>query len=139
VNKFLLANSLIFIYKRIPSIIVFNIMFEANVSFPYQFNPSLFESTSVSYHQLTLIVTRILKCQINFALIHLNFSSFSLVSKAVWDQLIRLYPCLVRCIPYTQQCCSSPQVTDSLTEALLQFGDLLLKTPPSPAADTKYQ
>uniref|UniRef100_A0A2S2R545 Protein MON2 n=1 Tax=Sipha flava TaxID=143950 RepID=A0A2S2R545_9HEMI len=52
------------------------------------------------------------------------------VNKAVWDQLVRLYPCLVRCVPYTQQCCSSPQVTDSLTEALLQYGDLLLKAPP---------
>ncbi|XP_001947417.2 protein MON2 homolog isoform X1 [Acyrthosiphon pisum] len=59
------------------------------------------------------------------------------VSKAVWDQLIRLYPCLVRCVPYTQQCCSSPQVTDSLTEALLQYGDLLLKAPPSTAADAQ--
>ncbi|KAL4105342.1 hypothetical protein QTP88_020585 [Uroleucon formosanum] len=59
------------------------------------------------------------------------------VSKAVWDQLIRLYPCLVRCVPYTQQCCSSPQVTDSLTEALLQYGDLLLKAPPSTAVDAQ--
>lgn len=61
------------------------------------------------------------------------------VGKAVWDQLIRLYPCLVRCVPYTQQCCSSPQVTDSLTEALLQYGDLLLKAPPSTAADAQQQ
>ncbi|XP_060847861.1 protein MON2 homolog isoform X2 [Rhopalosiphum padi] len=61
------------------------------------------------------------------------------VSKAVWDQLIRLYPCLVRCVPHTQQCCSSPQVTDSLTEALLQYGDLLLKAPPSTAADAQQQ
>lgn len=61
------------------------------------------------------------------------------VSKAVWDQLVRLYPCLVRCVPYTQQCCSSPQVTDSLTEALLQYGDLLLKAPPSTAADAQQQ
>lgn len=59
----------------------------------------------------------------------------STVNKAVWDQLVRLYPCLVRCVPYTQQCCSSPQVTDSLTEALLQYGDLLLKAPPPCAAD----
>ncbi|XP_025191118.1 protein MON2 homolog isoform X2 [Melanaphis sacchari] len=61
------------------------------------------------------------------------------VSKAVWDQLVRLYPCLVRCVPHTQQCCSSPQVTDSLTEALLQYGDLLLKAPPSTADDAQQQ
>jgi hypothetical protein len=60
------------------------------------------------------------------------------VNNAVWDQLVRLYPCLVRCVPYTQQCCSSPQVTDSLTEALLQYGDLLFKAPP-PITDTQQQ
>lgn len=69
----------------------------------------------------------------------LHIYSFSIVvstvNKAVWDQLVRLYPCLVRCVPYTQQCCSSPQVTDSLTEALLQYGDLLLKAPPPCVAD----
>ncbi|XP_050438772.1 protein MON2 homolog isoform X2 [Adelges cooleyi] len=43
------------------------------------------------------------------------------VNKAVWDQLVQLYPSLVQCIPYT----NSPQVTDSLTEALLQYCDLL--------------
>lgn len=62
-----------------------------------------------------------------------------IVNKAVWDQLARLYPCLVRCVPYTQQCCSSPQVTDSLTEALLQYGDLLLKAPPQSTTDAQLQ
>lgn len=59
----------------------------------------------------------------------------TVVNNAVWDQLVRLYPCLVRCVPYTQQ--YSSQVTDSLTEALLQYGDLLLKAPP--ATDTPKQ
>lgn len=62
---------------------------------------------------------------------------FFAVNNAVWNQLVRLYPSLVHCIPYIQQCCSSSQVTDSLTEALLQYGDLLLKMPPLSTTDAQ--
>ncbi|KAI5726742.1 hypothetical protein M8J76_007765 [Diaphorina citri] len=42
------------------------------------------------------------------------------VNKSVWEQLISLYPFLVDCIATT-----SPQVSDSLRAALLQYRDLL--------------
>ncbi|XP_050530236.1 protein MON2 homolog isoform X2 [Daktulosphaira vitifoliae] len=44
------------------------------------------------------------------------------VNKAIWEQLVGLYPSLVQCIKITT---NSPQVTDSLTEALNQYCDLL--------------
>lgn len=53
---------------------------------------------------------------------HLSyFLLFSyLVNKPAWDQLIGLYPYLVDCTTTT-----SPEVSRSLREALLQYTDLL--------------
>ncbi|KAI8042506.1 hypothetical protein M5D96_003819 [Drosophila gunungcola] len=45
---------------------------------------------------------------------------FSAVNKPAWDQLIGLYPYLVDCTTTT-----SPEVSRSLREALLQYTDLL--------------
>ncbi|XP_046682789.1 protein MON2 homolog isoform X2 [Homalodisca vitripennis] len=49
------------------------------------------------------------------------------VSRSVWDQLIKLYPCLVDCTAT-----SSAQVSDSLRQALLQYCDLLQPPTPTP-------
>lgn len=46
--------------------------------------------------------------------------SFLTVNKPAWDQLIGLYPYLVDCTTTT-----SPEVSRSLREALLQYTDLL--------------
>lgn len=48
------------------------------------------------------------------------FSFYYIVNKPAWDQLIGLYPYLVDCTTTT-----SPEVSRSLREALLQYTDLL--------------
>uniref|UniRef100_A0A1B6LWA5 Protein MON2 homolog n=1 Tax=Graphocephala atropunctata TaxID=36148 RepID=A0A1B6LWA5_9HEMI len=56
------------------------------------------------------------------------------VSRSVWDQLIKLYPCLVDCTAT-----SSAQVSDSLRQALLQYCDLLQPPPPTPHGSSLWQ